>query len=125
MAHKARHAFGSEANVDAALQEGKIDAFDILFLKEKKIGWIDADGNKVILDNTEQVSVVTQLPEAGKEGVLYIVVDASNPESVSASGSVWSGEKYVPVFSNSVVGGGVSEEVVDNKITEAMSIIEF
>lgn len=40
MANKAKHAFGSEANVDTALQNGTLDAYDILFLDEKK-DWLD------------------------------------------------------------------------------------
>ena len=31
---KSKHAFGSEANVDSALENGIIDAYDILYLSE-------------------------------------------------------------------------------------------
>lgn len=37
MANKAKHAFGSEANIDSALANGTLDAYDILFLNEKKL----------------------------------------------------------------------------------------
>lgn len=50
---RSKHAFGSEVNVDAALAQGLIDAYDILFLDEKKIGWIDKNGNKVIVENAD------------------------------------------------------------------------
>lgn len=50
MADKARHAFGSEANISEALAAGKIDAYDILFLDEKKVGWIDKNGEVVIAE---------------------------------------------------------------------------
>lgn len=53
---KSRHAFGSEANVDSALEQGLIDAYDILFLEEGKIGWITADGEKVIVDNADELA---------------------------------------------------------------------
>lgn len=46
----ARHAFGSEAKIEEALSIGKIDAYDILFLDEKKVGWVDRDGNVVIAE---------------------------------------------------------------------------
>lgn len=76
MADKAKHAFGSSANIDAALQAGTIDAYDILFLdgdSEPKIGWIDKNGNKVIVGSAnEQIVVVDALPESGKEGIIYI-----------------------------------------------------
>lgn len=50
MAKKAKHAFGSEKNLQNALNSGKIDAYDILFLDEKKIGWVNKDGEVVIAE---------------------------------------------------------------------------
>lgn len=50
MADKARHAFGSEAKIQEALAAGVIDAYDILFLDEKKVGWITKDGEVVIAE---------------------------------------------------------------------------
>lgn len=50
MAEKAKHAFGSEAKIPEALASGKIDAYDILFLDEKKVGWIDKNGEVVIAE---------------------------------------------------------------------------
>ncbi len=123
MANKARHAFGSEANIDTALANGSIDAFDILFLDEKKIGWIDKNGQKVILEDAKQVSVVDSLPETGEQGILYIVVDATNPEAVKVTGNIWDGTNYLPTFTSAA--GGVDESTVDQKIEEAMSIVEF
>lgn len=104
---KSKHAFGSEANVDAALQSGAIGIFDILFLSEGKIGWIDKNGEKVILEDKEQVILVDgELPETGKNDVLYI-----HNNSVY----LWNGEEF------STAGGseGVTEEVFDQKLTEA------
>ena len=53
MASKAKHAFGSSSGIEAALQSGKIDSFDILFLDgdtdSPKVGWIDKNGKAVIL----------------------------------------------------------------------------
>lgn len=124
MGNKARHAFGSEVNVDAALEAGTIDAYDILFLDEKKIGWIDKNGQKVILEDAKQVSIVTTLPEAGEEGILYIVVDSTDTSSVAATGSIWNNGQFVSVF-NGTATGGVDEATVDSKIEEAMTIVEF
>ena len=50
MAMKAKHAFGSEAKIAEALAAGKIDAYDILFLDEKKVGWINKSGEVVIAE---------------------------------------------------------------------------
>lgn len=53
MAMKAKHAFGSSSGIESAIQSGKIDAFDILFLDgdtdNPKIGWVDKNGKAVIL----------------------------------------------------------------------------
>lgn len=53
MAMKAKHAFGSSEGLESAIQSGKIDSFDILFLDgdtdKPKIGWIDKNGKPVIL----------------------------------------------------------------------------
>jgi hypothetical protein len=54
MADKAKHAYGSRKNLEAAIQAGKVDAYDILFLNGEgeapAIGWVDKDGNPVIVD---------------------------------------------------------------------------
>jgi hypothetical protein len=59
MANKAKHAFGMLEKIDEALSAGKIDAYDILFVKDENgkpyVGWIDKNGNKVICDSTEEV----------------------------------------------------------------------
>lgn len=50
MAMKAKHAFGSEKNLQNALNSGKIDTYDILFLDEKKVGWVNKNGEVVIAE---------------------------------------------------------------------------
>lgn len=104
---RSRHAFGSEANVDAALQSGAIDAYDILFLKEGKIGWIDAAGNKVIIEDKKQVMMLEELPSEGEMDVLYVV---------NSTVYTWNGTEFVSLSSG---GSGVDESTVDAKIAEA------
>ena len=62
MADKARHAFGTLENVDAAISAGKINSYDILFVKNANgkpyVGWIDKDGNKVICEDTAELSAL-------------------------------------------------------------------
>ena len=62
MADKAKHAFGALENIDSALSAGKIDAFDILFVKDADgrpyVGWIDGKGQKVIVPNETDLSGV-------------------------------------------------------------------
>lgn len=103
---KSKHAFGSEANVDAALASGKIDAFDILFLSEKKIGWIDANGNKIILEDKVQVMPVEELPETGEEGILYVC---------NSIGYTYDGTEFKPIAETT----GLDEAAVDAKIEAA------
>ena len=92
MADKARHAFGAFEKVDYALQEKLIDAYDILFLKDANgkpyVGWIDKNGNKVIVEEEEKVVSVEgeSLPETGEAGKIYIFGE---------DGYFWNGEKFV------------------------------
>ena len=107
---KSKHAFGSEANVDSALASGKIDAYDILFLSEGKIGWIDANGNKVILEDKVQVMMVDELPESGEEGILYVV---------NSIGYTWNDTEFKPIAETT----GLDESEVDAKIEAANTTV--
>lgn len=103
---RSKHAFGSLANVDSALEQGLIDAYDVLFLSEGKIGWIDKNGNKVIVDNGKSVEVVDELPASGVEGIIYIYADKMY---------IWNGTEYV----SPTVDSGLDETTVDQKIETA------
>lgn len=87
---KARHAFGSEANIAQAISDGRLDAYDILFLQEKKIGWIDKDGNPVILEDETGVASVDVLPDSGEVGKIYICQNEAHIWDAAQS-------KFVPV----------------------------
>ena len=97
---KSKHAFGSEMNIDKALEQGVIDFYDILFLKDEngmpKIGWIDADGNKVIVEETERIISVESLPESGEVGKIYIYGE---------DGYFWNGTKFVNLCKPTDVSG--------------------
>lgn len=53
MANKTKFGFGNSENVEQALQDGKINARDILLLDEDtdnpKIGWVSKSGTPIIL----------------------------------------------------------------------------
>lgn len=55
MAERAKHAHGSSENLTQAIENQKVDAFDVLFLDANtdnpKIGWLDSQGNPVIIDH--------------------------------------------------------------------------
>ena len=90
MAEKARHAFGSFENVDNAIANGIIDAYDILFTKDAQgnahVGWIDANGNKVFVESDDNIIVVESLPESGESGKVYIYGE---------NGYFWNGTQFV------------------------------
>lgn len=105
---RSRHAFGSEANVDSAIAQGLVDAYDVLFLNEGKIGWIDKDGNKVILEGKKQVMTVESLPESGDSEIIYIF---------DSKFYFWNGEEFKTTCADS----GVDETVVDSKVEAAIA----
>lgn len=90
MAERARHAFGTLENIDIALSNGTIDAYDILFVKDANgkpyVGWIDKEGNKVIVQEEDKVITVESLPETGVEGKIYIFGE---------DGYFWNGKEFV------------------------------
>lgn len=90
---KAKHAFGMLENIDSAISDGKIDSYDILFVKDADgkpyVGWIDKEGNKVIVEEDEKIVRVDALPTAdGDENVVYIY---------NNEGYIWDGSKCVPL----------------------------
>ena len=78
MAMKAKHAFGALERVDESIANGVIDAYDILFVKDANgkpyVGWVDKQGNKVIVQEEDEVVVVDGefLPETGEIGKIYV-----------------------------------------------------
>lgn len=87
---RSRHAFGTLEGVLSALTEGKIDHYDILFLKDANgkpyIGWIDKNNEPVILRNEEEVIPVDVLPESGETGKIYIF---------GSDGYFWNGTEFI------------------------------
>ena len=132
---KSRHAFGDYNKVDSAIADGKIDSYDVLFLKNGEkavIGWVDKDGNKVLVEDRDQVVSLDVLPESGEVGVLYIHNEV---------GYIWNGTKFVNIAQSANISSleakvtsletelasKVSEEQVTSMIEEAaaIEIVEF
>ena len=112
---RSKHAFGAEVNIDKALEQGIIDAYDILFLKDEngmpKVGWIDAEGNKVIVEETERIINVEDesLPESGETGKIYIFDD---------NGYFWDGTEFVNLCKPVDVSG------LETQVTELKTNME-
>lgn len=91
---RSKHAFGNTSGLQAALDAGKIDHYDILFMKDDNdkpvIGWIDRDGNPVIVtdekaDLTELESDVAALEtEMANKASTEDVTELSNQMSTKA-----------------------------------------
>ena len=81
---RSRHAFGSLSNVQNAIENGKIDAYDILFLdgdSEPKIGWLDKNGElKLVSDEKADLSEV----EADIEALETELANKADAEEVEA-----------------------------------------
>lgn len=128
---KSRHAFGSEANVDNALTQGLIDEFDILFLSEGKIGWIDKDGNKVILEDKRGVMTVDTLPDVGESNIVYICNgkfyfwNDTQFSCPSADGGIDEATIDTKVEAGVTQATQAANAYTDEQIAEAVSVVEF
>lgn len=108
MADRAKHAFGNLTDVQAALDSGKIDAYDILFLDgdtEPKVGWVDKNGVFRLVKNESDFSEL--------EAVIATKASASAVEALEAE-----------------IATKVSADEVDEKIETAVSqctieVVEF
>lgn len=89
---KSKFAFGSKANVFAALESEAINEYDFLCLsgenEKPSVGWIDKNGNPVFVECEKYVEVVDVLPETGAENVLYMC---------EGNGYTWYNNAFVPV----------------------------
>lgn len=133
MADKAKHAFGALERVDEAIASKKVDAYDILFVKDEKgkpyVGWIDKDGNKVIVKEEDEVVIIDgeSLPESGESGKIYVH---------GSDAYVWKGNEFVNLCKPTDVSAleaeivtKVTAEEVNAMIKESMDssveIVEF
>jgi hypothetical protein len=58
MAIKSKNAFGSKANIETAKTNGMIDEYDILYLDDGEIAWLDKSKNTVINTPRTQEDIV-------------------------------------------------------------------
>lgn len=118
---KAKHAFGALERIDGAIAAGKIDAYDILFVKDADgkpyVGWIDKDGNKIIVQEEDEVIAISgeSLPEIGEVGKIYVFGDDAY---------VYNGTEFVNLCKPTDVSALEAE--IDTKVTaeEVKTIIK-
>lgn len=113
--HKAKHAFGNSQDIQKALDSGKIDAYDILFLDgdtEPKIGWIDAKGEIRLVQNESDFSEL--------EAIIATKANASDVEALESEMSTKvSAEELAEVDAKIATKVDVSE--VDAKVEQAVT----
>lgn len=85
MANKTKFGFGNSSDVERAIQEGKINARDVLFLDEDsdnpKIGWVTKSGKAVIL--TDEKADLSEI-EADVEALELELTKKANANEVEA-----------------------------------------
>lgn len=109
---KSKHAFGNIENVKFAIKKGLIDSYDILFVKDANgnpsVGWIDANGNPVILENKTGIISVNTLPKVGEDNTVYIC---------NSILYLWNGTDF-----ESIIGGIAAEKIADWDAAKAKSL---
>ena len=113
MADKAKFAYGSKANIDKAIASGAVDAYDFLCLsgenEKPSVGWIDKNGNPVFVECEKYVEVVSELPETGVEGIIYML---------GGKGHVWYDGAFVPMSES------VDLSTLEGQVTELTTQME-
>lgn len=108
---RSKHAFGNSENLENAKENGLIDNYDLLMLDgstdDPKFGWIDKNGNTVLVKNQDVIVIKDKFPEVGKEEVIYIF---------ESKLYFWDGTKYVPAMSDT----SSFEEYVETKVEAAV-----
>lgn len=89
---KAKHAFGALERVDQSIADGIIDSFDVLFLKDENgkpyVGWVDKDGQKVIVDDSAEFEALESELEAKVTEVNAKIDQAVSDSEASAKAYV-------------------------------------
>ena len=119
MAEKAKHAFGALENVDNAIASGKVDSFDILFLKDAAdkpyVGWVDKNGKKVIVDHTPDLTKL----ENELEGQIATKANTSDVTALKAELETKANTKEVESL-----GSQISSKADASKVTELEAEVE-
>lgn len=112
---KSKHAFGSEKDIEKALSTGTIDAYDILFLDEGKIGWVDSEGNVTIVGAGESEGGITETIVDEKIGVaVEEAAEYTDSKIEDVLGDIESGAQVNDIETISL--GGVELEIVEKTV---------
>lgn len=120
MANKAKHAHGSRANLNAAIANKTVDAFDVLFLsgenENSAIGWVDKNGNPIILSPADEVSKL----EVQVDEKLATKADAKEVETkLAEKANVAEVEAKIEQVTQDAIDG--TKSYVDGKVEAAVN----
>lgn len=113
--NQAKHAYGNSENLMRAVENGSVDAYDILFLDgdtDPKIGWVDKNGEvKIVKNGGNQIVRVDELPTSnGDANVMYVYNNQCY---------MWDGNKCVLVSSS--VESEEAQEIIETKVEEKLA----
>ena len=125
---KAKHAYGSRAKLPEAIASGAVDSYDVLFLQGEgetpAIGWVDKNGNPVVLSPADDLAEAEAKLEAE-------IAKKANSEDVETLGSqiAAKADSAEIVELEAEVAKKVDVETVQSMINEAtvgvVEVVEF
>lgn len=137
MSMKAKHAFGALENIDSAISAGKIDAYDILFVKDANgkpyVGWIDKDGNKVVVDDSAEFAALESelLTKANAEevealeGQIATKADAAEVESLETELKTKANAEEVEEKLATKVDAETVQAMIEENSKAVVEVVEF
>lgn len=112
---KSKHAFGSEKDISKALSTGAIDAYDILFLDEGKIGWVDSEGKITLVGASESEGGITETVVDEKIGIaVEEAAEYTDNKIETMLGDIESGAQVNDIEAVSL--GGVELEIIEKTV---------
>lgn len=120
---KARHAFGKSSSIETAKQIGKINEYDILFLDgdtDPKIGWLDAQGNTIIVPNKTDLS--------GVEAAIATKADATDVETLESQLATKANSSDVTELSEELatkVDAATVQTMIEEHSKVVVEVVEF
>ena len=115
MAERAKHAYGSRANLENAIANGAVDAYGVLFLKGEgetpAIGWVDKNGNPVVITPADDLATL----EAELETK---IAEKASSEEVEALGT-----ELATKITAEEVGALIDEKI--SEVNYSYEVVEF
>ena len=138
MADKAKHAFGALERVDSAIASGVVDPYDILFVKDANgkpyVGWVDKDGNKVVIDNAEDLAkleselsaqISTKVSADEVEAQLATKVDSAEVDEKLANKADASAVEAIETQLAEKVDAETVKSMIEEHSESVIEIVEF